>query len=199
MNNLSDFILVKNIFSSDFCSNAIEMLNNDTQWHTHRWYDKRKDKYSELERGNFQVTYNTDVQALMYSSVVGVLRDYTDYVHTKLPLEKVIDESSTAKKIAIVKQTCHVRFNRYDQGHGIRTHIDHIHSLFDGKHKGIPAVSLVGVFNDDYEGGEFFFWDDYVVELKAGDVVLFPSVFLYQHGVKPVTKGSRYSWVVWAY
>ena len=32
-------------------------------------------------------------------------------------------------------------------------HCDHIHSIFDGSIKGIPVLSVVGLLNDNYEGG----------------------------------------------
>ena len=76
-------------------------------------------------------------------------------------------------------------------------HCDHIHSLFDGERKGIPVLSVLGALNDDYEGGEFIMFDDYKIPLKTGDVVIFPSVFLYPHKVMPVTKGTRHSLVLW--
>ena len=48
-------------------------------------------------------------------------------------------------------------------------------------------------------GGELVFWKDKVVELKAGEIMIFPSNFLYPHEVRMVTKGTRYSFVSWAW
>jgi hypothetical protein len=92
-----------------------------------------------------------------------------------------------------------IRFNRYSEGQSMAKHNDHIHSIFDGQIKGIPVLSIVGVLNDDYQGGEFIMFDDYEIKFKAGDVLLFPSIFLYPHLVKPVTKGTRYSLVSWVF
>jgi len=78
-------------------------------------------------------------------------------------------------------------------------HIDHIHSLFDGKLKGVPVLSILGTLNEDYEGGEFILFEDYKINFKKGDVVIFPSNFLYPHKVEPVTKGTRYSYISWAW
>ena len=47
---------------------------------------------------------------------------------------------------------------------------------------------LEPVFNDDYE-----------VKLKAGDILMFPSNFLYKHEVRGVTNGRRVSFVSWGY
>ena len=78
-------------------------------------------------------------------------------------------------------------------------HIDHIHSIFDGVHKGIPIISVIGLLNDDYKGGEFMFNEEYKVELKQGDIVLFPSNFLYPHRVNNIREGTRYSFVTWGF
>ena len=63
----------------------------------------------------------------------------------------------------------------------------------------IPILSIVGVLNDNYQGGEFIMFDDYEIKFKPGDIIIFPSVFLYPHLVKPVTKGTRYSLVSWTW
>ena len=64
---------------------------------------------------------------------------------------------------------------------------------------GIPTLSIVGLLNDDFEGGEFVMFDDMKFDLKKGDVLVFPSNFLYPHKVDKVTKGVRYAYVSWAW
>jgi hypothetical protein len=60
------------------------------------------------------------------------------------------------------------------------------------------SVSCSFALNDDYEGGEFAFWDrEKKVILKKGSVIMFPSNFMYPHEIMPVTKGTRYSIVTW--
>ena len=92
-----------------------------------------------------------------------------------------------------------IRFNRYSKGQEMGAHCDHIHSMFDGERKGVPMLSLLGALNNDYEGGEFIMFDDYEVKLNTGDLILWPSNFLYKHEVKPVTKGERYTYVSWVW
>jgi predicted 2-oxoglutarate/Fe(II)-dependent dioxygenase YbiX len=92
-----------------------------------------------------------------------------------------------------------VRFNRYDENTEMQYHCDHIKSMFLGERRGIPILSIVGVLNDDYEGGDFKLWQDTKINLPAGSIVIFPSNFLYPHEVTPVTKGVRYSYVSWVW
>ena len=92
-----------------------------------------------------------------------------------------------------------VRFNKYAENKKMAAHVDHIHSLFEGQRKGIPILSVLGVLNDDYVGGEFIFFDDYKINFKQGDIVIFPSNFMYPHRVEPVKKGTRYSFISWVW
>ena len=79
------------------------------------------------------------------------------------------------------------------------SHWDNIRDIFDGERKGVPIFTVAGVLNDDYSGGEFIMFDDYKIEIKQGDVIIFPSTFLYPHRVSPVIEGIRYSYVSWGW
>ena len=92
-----------------------------------------------------------------------------------------------------------VRFNKYDPTTEMKIHCDHIHSMFDGERKGVPVLTVLGGLNNDYEGGELVMWEDQVIDLPAGAVMVFPSNFLYPHEVRPVKSGVRYSYVSWAW
>jgi predicted 2-oxoglutarate/Fe(II)-dependent dioxygenase YbiX len=95
-----------------------------------------------------------------------------------------------------------IKFIRYLPGQEMTVHCDLIHSMFDGVRKGIPILSMIGHLNDDYEGGETYFFDDKngeKVDTKQGDLLIFPSSFLFPHYVTPVTKGVRYSYVSWVW
>jgi hypothetical protein len=80
---------------------------------------------------------------------------------------------------------------RYGKGEFFKVHTD------DGEAYRC-TVSVVGYPNDDYEGGELTFPKfDLTYKPKAGDVVLFPSSFIYEHSAEPVTDdGFKYSLVL---
>ena len=76
-----------------------------------------------------------------------------------------------------------------------------------GKHFNIHAdhgpaynctVSAVIYINDDYEGGEIEFprLDGYVHKPKVGDIVIFPSNYIYEHASLPMKSGIKYCVVV---
>ena len=63
-------------------------------------------------------------------------------------------------------------------------------------HNKTRKLSMTIVLNDEYEGGEFqFFNDKTLIKEKQGTVIIFPSYM--QHRVRPIKSGIRYSLVVW--
>jgi predicted 2-oxoglutarate/Fe(II)-dependent dioxygenase YbiX len=51
---------------------------------------------------------------------------------------------------------------------------------------------------DDYEGGEFSFFDrQIIIKPKKGSLLIFPSNFMFPHEILPVTSGTRYSVITW--
>lgn len=61
----------------------------------------------------------------------------------------------------------------------------------------VCTVSMVGYLNDDYDGGEIYF-PRFELEIKPeeGDLIVFPSTYIYEHASKPIVSGTKYSIVV---
>jgi len=95
----------------------------------------------------------------------------------------------------LVSNHSNIRLNKYKTGRIMSEHFDLIRR---NKTDGIPVLSLVGALNDNYNGGQFLMNDE-VIPMKQGDILVFPSTFLYPHKVTEVTEGTRYTFVTWAY
>ena len=85
---------------------------------------------------------------------------------------------------------------KYEPGGFYNFHVDHGNKIS-------RTLSFIYFINDDYEGGDLIFQDpstkeEYKIEKKKNQVVVWPSNFLYPHKVTPVKKGVRYSIVAWA-
>ena len=109
-----------------------------------------------------------------------------------------------------IKKCEALQLTRYKEGGFYNFHrdgqSDHL-SVYksDGWAKGLcRKLSMTVLLNTDYEGGEFQFavYEKEKCKIvtpknlnKAGSVVVFPSFM--EHRVAPVTKGVRYSLVVW--
>lgn len=66
----------------------------------------------------------------------------------------------------------------------------------DGRPNAFPwrAFASIIYLNDDFEGGEIHFPKLFLQpEIKPGMLAYFPSTANYLHGVKPITKGMRYT------
>jgi hypothetical protein len=60
------------------------------------------------------------------------------------------------------------------------------------------TLSCSIIFNDDYDGGDFSFFDgEHILPKKTGSAVVFPSNFCFPHSIIPVTNGNRHSMVTW--
>jgi hypothetical protein len=80
-----------------------------------------------------------------------------------------------------------MNFIKYGPGQHFQEHSDHGFSY-------IATVSLVSYPNDDYEGGELYFPKlNLTIKPEAGDIVIFPSTYLFSHRAMPVKSGTKYS------
>jgi hypothetical protein len=78
-------------------------------------------------------------------------------------------------------------FVKYIPGEHFSAHADHGYSYN-------CTVSSVAYLNDDYEGGELVF--DILklkIKPKVGDIILFPSTYIYAHSSIPVISGTKYA------
>ena len=191
MNNLKNYILhLDNWIPKNICNKSIEELSNNDTWERHTFTDSKTLK-SKPKNGNKELDvcngYNLTYLQKLHDLTWKALERY------------IIIEKKGEEYFNAWGGFTQIRFNRYNKNQIMSKHCDHITDIFEGAKKGIPVLSIVCVLNDDYEGGEFIMFDDYEIKFKAGDLIIFPSVFLYPHLVKPVKKGIRYSFVSWAH
>jgi len=92
---------------------------------------------------------------------------------------------------AVIEQDSGYELLKYETGDFYIQHTD----SFLRQHR---SVSCSFILNDDYEGGEFAFFDrELVYKVKKGSCIMFPSNFIYPHEIMPVTSGTRYSIITW--
>ena len=159
-------------------------------WKPHTWYNAQANSYGSEETMELDVQpITSELQQLLTPIMIQAGAAYNQkYAYLRCErTQQIMNKFST------------IRFNRYGKGQIMRQHMDHIHSLFDGNEKGIPVLSFILNFNDDYEGADLFFWDNTTFKLGKGDIIMWPSNFLYPHGVTEAISGKRYSGVTWAW
>ena len=160
---------------------------------------------------NNENNYNWQEAYVGYRQRMPEYRDCVDFKFKKTDIEG--DTSEHSLKLQAIWQDCFDRqdlavqdyckrfniynlryweafnFIKYEPGHHFMEHHDHGFSYN-------CTVSLVAYLNDDFEGGELFFRLQGINYIpKAGDVVLFPSTYMYPHQAKVVHSGTKYSLV----
>tara|TARA_R100000657_G_C4683304_1_gene134415 strand:- start:2041 stop:2628 length:588 start_codon:yes stop_codon:yes gene_type:complete len=84
-----------------------------------------------------------------------------------------------------IGKTDNIRIIKYKEGEFIGDHSD-----LDLTIRGSCTINL----NEDYEGGEFRFFDGKIKKnLKTGHGLIFPGEPIWIHGTEPIKKGTRYT------
>jgi len=182
--NITDYIVVfENAITQALCDAILEEFSSEEEWQktvvgNNQINDKVRTaetiviSYPHVIEKNLKVRKNLD--SYIYASVNGIIRKYNE----KFPLCRIEEDSG-------------YELLRYKEGQFYVQHTD----SFKARPR---AVSCSFALNDDFEGGEWGFFDrEMVIKAPKGSAVLFPSNFMYPHEIMPVTKGTRYSVITW--
>lgn len=100
-------------------------------------------------------------------------------------LKECLDHYQNDVGVRISKQEPY-ELLKYNESHFLEWHTD------DGS-TDRSRVSMLFYLNDDYSGGELEFANfDILIKPKMGDILIFPSSFIYKHRVRKVENGTRY-------
>lgn len=183
MRILDKYILViENAIDNDLCVDILNEYKNCSDWtqaitasgktNAERQCDTIGVSFNLIIEKNKEIRQNLDQS--LFNCAAEVIKQY----NKKFPLAHIEEDSG-------------YELLRYKEGQFYTQHTD----SFKARPR---AVSCSFALNDDYEGGEFAFFDrDLVYKLKKGSCIMFPSNFMYPHEIMPVTSGTRYSIVTW--
>jgi len=182
--NIEDYIQVfENIVSDDLCDRILSEYVNSNDWQP-----------TIIGAGVLDTKIrNTDTIGLSFQAVIQQNPEIRKALDEELfkAAATAIQKYNEVFPEARIDQDSGYELLRYNEG---QFYIQHTDSFL----KQPRAVSCSFAINDDYEGGEFAFWDrEKKVFLKKGSVLMFPSNFMYPHEIMPVTKGTRYSIITW--
>ena len=143
--------IAEKIIPADLCDAIVKDIET-RPWEPHTWYNEVTDSHSSKQTMELDVQNTTpELQRVLANFVVEAGKIYNK--NYSYPYADQPDRSGQ-----FMSQFSPVRFNRYAPGQIMRQHHDHIHSIFDGKIKGVPVLTFILNFNDDYEGADLFFW-----------------------------------------
>lgn len=180
--------LYKNMLDKD--SNIVErieklMSENDNNNPFFKWSEALVG-FSE-SRKDYRDCVDFKVQDSDVIYARGKYRDFREiYKTTKETIYKCLNhyEEQYGLKMDYMEA---INFVKYGAGQHFEVHSDHGYSY-------TCTVSSIMYLNDGYEGGELWFPDLNIKHKpKYGDVLIFPSTYIYRHASLPVTSGIKYS------
>ena len=189
--NLSDYVThYKSFLKEDVCDKTIIELNNlnSNLWNEHTFFNYANNT-------SIKLSGDQELSTLFSKEITTkeiIMKELWNGIHNYI-------KDLNFSWFSGWKAYSEIRFNKYSENTKMAEHCDHIRFLFDGTEKGIPILSVLGMLNNDYEGGEFIMFENEQVKLNKGDLLIFPSIFLYPHKVEPVKKGTRYSFISWVW
>ena len=183
MNELKNYIVVMNNIMPPPVADAVlaEYKNCDD------WVN------AEIKDGENLNIRNCQTIGISFSSIIEKNQEVRQKIDKMLfsVAGQAIKEYIRHFNFAQIEQDSGYDFLKYDTDGFYKQHTD----SFKDRPR---AVSCSFVLNDDYEGGEFAFFDrELIYNLKKGACIMFPSNFMYPHEIMPVTSGTRYSIVTW--
>ena len=184
---LKDYIKVyDNIINQDNCDSIISEYTNSNEWKLGR--------------------FGKNVSDTTFRSCHVINTSTKESIDVNYQVRKIIDsiifENAGNAASNYSKDTCcdFLKYINTDSGYTLLRYNegDFYKQHTDSAKAALRSISMSFILNDDYEGGEFAFFDrELIFKLKKGSVIVFPSNFMYPHEIMPVTKGTRYSIVTW--
>jgi PKHD-type hydroxylase len=171
---------INNALSNNFCESLIDTVNGSFSEHS-----LNGGPNVNLRKGN--TTFGN--QSWVYDAIWPYLAEANEAAGWKLDITGAEDY-----QIAVYKSGDF--YGRHIDSLGIHAARWHAPNN-DVLHNKARKISLSVALNDpsEYEGGELDIWQRGAVSQNIGTMNFFPSYIT--HEVKPVTKGTRYSLVLW--
>lgn len=181
---LGDFIEVfENIIPENLCDEIISQYSNDSSWES----SKISNDIVDTTVRNCKILSISSSETISKNQFIRKSIDDKVFEIVSSVIDKVREQFPT---LNISKDTGYGLL-KYDTGGFYSQHTD--------SYTAEPrAISCSLILNDDYEGGEFAFFNrELIYKLKKGSVIAFPSNHLYPHEIMPITSGTRYSIITW--
>jgi len=175
---------IDGLVSKDLCKYFINFYENNIDYALPESSYKYKTK--KLEKDNFKclnlsLLYLKDEK---YKKPLELAKTYISIMITNyvLHIQKNICPTFNQR---LISKTNNIRIIKYKKGECIKDHCE-----VGGTIRASCTLNL----NQDYEGGEFRFFDGKIKHsFKTGDAMIFPAEPIWIHGTESIKKGVRYS------
>lgn len=182
--NSKDYIKKYRIASVYFCKEIVSLLE-DKIWLKHRQFNHDILDHEKVADASKKVLLPQLQQLRQLTE--DIMKTHINYITTELSLYWFDSRMGFMGP----------RIHRFNVESNMSLHCDHNPHIFKPDEKGIPVFTAVCNLNDDYEGGELYLFENEKVELKAGEIIIFPSNFMYPYHITTVTSGTKYGFTGW--
>jgi hypothetical protein len=181
--DLRDYIVVfENIISDELCDEVLTEYGNDKNWIN-----------TVVSGGTRRDVRRCDAINISDACIIEQNQGKRKSIDDKLfgCAGEAIKKYNEKFKYARIQGDSGYTLLRYQEDEFYSQHTDHFLQA-------PRIVSCSFTLNDNFEGGEFgFFNRELVYKPPKGSALMFPSNFLYPHEVLPVTRRVRYSIITW--
>lgn len=210
--DIKDYVKIYNNFmTQEECKEVINLLEENELWQKHNYHSDRENEFvnfkNELSVCNLPFNpKNQEIQDRLWHFInTYITVDLQE--NFNLPRCDDLDYQESIRNLENSEYWFNswagysaIRYNKYSVDENMKLHCDHIKTLFSNPaFSGIPILSVVGLLNENFDGGEFELFGDEIINIPTGSVIIFPSNFLFPHRVYPVKSGTRYSFVSWVW
>lgn len=167
---ITNFIKMYQLAETDFCDLTVTQLKESTDW--------------TIEEGvETCYLYNSEVERLITESLKDIIQNYID--------------SGCWPWFTGFHTYTSVRFQRFQKNKKMDIRCDH-NRFINNNNYGMPILTIIGLLNDDFTKGNFMMIGE-KLKFAKGQLLIFPSNFLYPHAIEKVTDGTRYQFISWVY
>lgn len=169
-NQITNFIKMYELAELDFCDLTVELLKESTAWNIEE----------DVETCHL---HNADVATLLTESLKPIIQNYID--------------TGCYPWFYSFNDYTPVRFQRFETKKKMYIRCDH-NKFINNHNYGMPILTVIGLLNDDFTGGNFMMLGE-KLKFEKGQLVIFPSNFLYPYAIEKVISGTRYQFISWVY
>jgi len=182
--NIDEYVKVyTNVIRKETCDEFSEKIRNEKQKN-----DFNSPMTDLLRTGKYVNVYATDAKFKTFSEKV--IRDLSSDIARRYVKDVRPFYYSYGDRLS----TSDAHILDYSKDDFFRIHHDHYAESLNFSR----LLTVCAYLNDDYEGGLLEFPSiGKTYRFKKGDVIVFPSNWMYYHGVTPITSGNRYTIVFW--
>ena len=175
---------INKLVPKNVCEYFIDFYENNNEYATKETSYKFETK--KLEEDNFK-SINLTHFSLENSNLIKPLELAKKYISIMITNYSLYIRNNMCSSFneKLICNSLNIRILKYEKGQYIKDHSD-----VNGSIRASCTLNL----NEDYEGGEFRFFNGRIKHsFKTGDAIIFPAEPIWIHGTEPIKKGTRYA------